>query len=128
MFGISTFAQSPFAALGGNAYPVDVAESFTLSDVYDGPVAFGGEWADSFALADSDGGGSTFDFFGAIEDNFSWNDEAFGVYDVLVAQAESFSLVDEVVTYQVGIYVSSGTFYLNDYSTNQSQLIAMEIA
>ena len=42
MFGISTFAQSPFASLGGTAYPVSVAESFTFSDVYAGPAAFGG--------------------------------------------------------------------------------------
>ena len=42
MFGISTFAQSPFASLGGTAYPVDLAESFTLSDVFAGPGAFAG--------------------------------------------------------------------------------------
>jgi hypothetical protein len=42
MFGISAFAQSPFAALGGNAFPVDIAESFTLSDVYAAQAAFEG--------------------------------------------------------------------------------------
>jgi len=52
VFGISTFAQSPFAALGGNAFPVDLAESFTLSDVYAGPVAFQGLNDESFAQAD----------------------------------------------------------------------------
>jgi len=48
MFGISAFAQSPFAALGGNAFPVDLAESFTLSDVYAAQVAFEGLYDESF--------------------------------------------------------------------------------
>lgn len=34
MFGLSTFAQAPFASLGGTRYDVDVAESFSLSDVF----------------------------------------------------------------------------------------------
>ena len=47
MFGISTFAQSPFAALGGGtAFPVDVSESFTLSDTYANFMQFSGIVAD----------------------------------------------------------------------------------
>jgi hypothetical protein len=34
MFGLSTFAQAPFASLGGTKYDVAVAESYSLSDVY----------------------------------------------------------------------------------------------
>ena len=71
MFGVSTFAQSPFASLGGTAWPVDVAEALTLTDVYDGPVAFGGILADSISIVDSDGGGTTFDFFVTDAENFS---------------------------------------------------------
>jgi len=92
MFGISTFAQSPFAALGGNAYPVDVAESFTLSDVYDGPAGFQGLLDESFSIVDGDGGGTSFDFFVSTVENYSLNDEAFGVADILVSQSDSFTL------------------------------------
>ena len=78
MFGISAFAQSPFASLGGTAYPVSVAESFTFSDSYLGPATFGGIIADSISLVDGDGGATTFDFFVTDAETFSLDDQARG--------------------------------------------------
>ena len=84
MFGISTCAQSPFASLGGTAFPVDLAEIFTLSDVYAAQVAFEGLYDESFALADSDGGATTFDFFVTNSENYSLDDQSAGVADLLL--------------------------------------------
>jgi hypothetical protein len=116
MFGISAFAQSPFASLGGTAFPVDLAESMTFTDVYAGPVAFQGLYDESFALADSDGGGSTFDFFGTVAENYSLDDQSFGNYDVLVSQSDSFNLTDDVIGNVdfVGVLTDSVTF-TDDY-------------
>ena len=40
MYGISAFAQSPFAALGGNYYPLFITESLTSKDSYVDIAAF----------------------------------------------------------------------------------------
>ena len=40
MYGISAFAQSPFAALGGNYYPLSITESLTSRDSYVDIAAF----------------------------------------------------------------------------------------
>ena len=53
MFGLSTFAQAPFASLGGTRYDVDVAESATLGDVFAiSKVDYAGLVNDSIALTD----------------------------------------------------------------------------
>ena len=52
MFGLSTFAQAPFASLGGIKYDVDVGESFSLSDVYAASAGFVGVLDDSISLTD----------------------------------------------------------------------------
>ena len=67
MFGLTTFNQSSFNALGGTTYIVTTAETFTLSDAYTGPVAFGGIIADSISLSDLDT--SQFNFAETIAEN-----------------------------------------------------------
>ena len=53
MFGLSTFAQAPFASLGGTKYDVATDESFSLSDVYAiSKVDYVGVVDDSIALTD----------------------------------------------------------------------------
>jgi hypothetical protein len=51
MFGITSFAQSPFAGLGGNAYALTVAEAMTVaSDAYAAQADFAGIYDESFAV------------------------------------------------------------------------------
>ena len=113
MFGISAFAQSPFAALGGTAFAVSLDESFTSTDVFAGQVAFSGVYAETFSLSDADSG-ATFNFFLNIAETSSYEDayvnvsvydldliEAFTTTESLLfgfvyplSLAESFSLTD----------------------------------
>jgi hypothetical protein len=53
MFGITTFAQSPFAALGGNAYNQSVSESVATADDFIGVIAYASDIAESMAVADA---------------------------------------------------------------------------
>jgi len=53
MFGITTFAQSPFAALGGNAYNQSVSESVAATDDFIGVIAYASNIAESIAAADT---------------------------------------------------------------------------
>ena len=95
MFGITAFAQSPFAALGGTVFGVDLAESFTSTDVYAGPVAFSGIFADSFAITDDVP--NAFNFFLNIVENYSAEETvgSIGVYDL--GLAESFTTTDDFI-------------------------------
>ena len=97
MFGLTTFAQSPFNALGGTTFVVTTSESVTFSDTYAGPVVFSGIIADSIALADSDGGGSTFDFFVTASENYSLDDLQTGLWSGGRAILESMTLTSEEI-------------------------------
>lgn len=95
MFGITAFAQSPFAALGGVSYAVNLAETFTSTDVYGGSVAFSGITAESFALSDSDGT-ATFNFYVNITESFNADTEQNNVSVYPVSLLEGFSLTTEL--------------------------------
>ena len=71
MFGLSTFAQAPFASLGGTKYDVDVAEALTLSDV--------------FAI-------SKVDYAGLVDDSISLTDDVPNQFNYYLTAAESFNL------------------------------------
>jgi hypothetical protein len=53
MFGITTFAQSPFASLGGNAYNQAVSESVALADAQAAGIVKALNVAESIAAADT---------------------------------------------------------------------------
>ena len=53
MFGITTFAQSPFAALGGNAYNEEVSESVATSDSFVNVLVQALDIAESIEAADT---------------------------------------------------------------------------
>jgi len=53
MFGITAFAQSPFAALGGNAYNQSVSESAAATDDFVGLIAYAFNVAESIAAAET---------------------------------------------------------------------------
>ena len=74
MFGFTTFNQSPFNSLGGTSYPVDIAETIIFTDAFLSQIDFAGLNAESIALTDGDGGGSTFDFFVTSAENYSLDD------------------------------------------------------
>ena len=61
MFGLSTFAQAPYASLGGTKYDVAVDESITFSDAYTKYAAFAGTVSDSITLNDESP--TNFNFF-----------------------------------------------------------------
>ena len=82
MFGISSFAQAPFASLAGNTYNLQTNESFNLySETYTANVAFLGTASESFTLSDSDS--PVFNFYVTSSDNFSLSDEARGAWYTL---------------------------------------------
>jgi hypothetical protein len=96
MFGITAFAQSPFAALGGTAFAVDLAETFTSTDVYAGQAVFQGLNFESLSLSDADSG-ATFNFRPTVAENFSLDtvEGNVSVYDL--ALAEAFTTTDALV-------------------------------
>ena len=53
MFGITAFAQSPFATLGGNSYSVALSEAITLADSIVGTASFAGSISENITVADS---------------------------------------------------------------------------
>lgn len=112
MFGLTTFAQSPFNALGGTTYVVTTEETFTLSDTYDGPVAFGGIIADSIALADSDGGGTSFDFFLTAAENYSLDDLMTGLWSGGRSVEEAITITSEEVGIANFIGINPETYTL----------------
>ena len=53
MFGLTTFSQSPFVALGKNIYSFSVTENFTLADSSTQVYAFLQSISENATLADS---------------------------------------------------------------------------
>jgi hypothetical protein len=74
MFGLSTFAQAPFASLGGTKYDVAVAESYSLSDVY--------------AI-------SKVDYVGVVDDSIALTDDVPNQFNYFLTNAEAFDLADD---------------------------------
>jgi hypothetical protein len=87
MFGITAFAQSPFAALGGTAFAVSLAESFTSTDVFASQTVFQGLNFESLSLSDADSG-ATFNFRPTVAENFSLDtvEGNISVYDLTLAE------------------------------------------
>ncbi len=96
MFGITAFAQSPFAALGGTAFAVSLDESFTNTDVYAVQAVFQGLNFESFSLSDADSG-ATFNFRPTVAENFSLDtvESNISVYDLTLA--ESFTATESLL-------------------------------
>ena len=76
MFGISAFAQSPYASLGGAFYDVIVNETQTLTDAQTGFVAFLAAQTNTQTLTDTNV--SQFAFLGATSDLIPLSDYQFG--------------------------------------------------
>jgi hypothetical protein len=96
MFGITAFAQSPFAALGGTVFGVDLADSFTTTDAYDSSVAFSGIYAESFALSDADSG-AIFNFFLSVTETSSYEENIAGAANYPAELDDSLSLVESLI-------------------------------
>ena len=91
MFGLSTFAQAPFASLGGTKYDVATDESFSLSDVYAiSKVDYAGLVDDSIALTDDVP--NQFNYFLTTTETFNLVAEVAGNLDSNAANDESISL------------------------------------
>jgi hypothetical protein len=91
MFGLSTFAQAPFASLGGTKYDVATDESFSLSDVFDiSKVDYAGLVDDSIALTDDVP--NQFNYFLTNAETFDLADDYTGNLDSSAANDESISL------------------------------------
>jgi hypothetical protein len=71
MFGLSTFAQAPFASLGGTRYEVATDESFSLSDIY--------------AI-------SSVDYIGLVDDSIALSDDAPNQFNYFLTNAEAFNV------------------------------------
>ena len=114
MFGLSTFAQAPFASLGGTRYDVDVAESAVLSDVYASNAAFVGLLVDSIALTDDVP--NQFNYYLTNAEAFNLDAEGAGAWNTYAANDENIALTTE----ELGAW----TFYTNtDESFNLSEVV-----
>ena len=92
MFGLVAFAQSPFAALGGNSFNVAQSESFVLSEAQTGLADFVGVVNESMTLADLQTG--LVDLLVAINEVLTLTEDQTGNADYVVDVVEVTALVD----------------------------------
>jgi predicted aspartyl protease len=118
MFGITAFAQSPFAALGGASYAMSLAESFSLSDVEAVSAAFAGAHDESFAITDDVP--SNFNYYVSLLDTGDLSDNYFGVIDTSATTSEAFSLTDAILGAQGTNATTAESFTLTDEATSSA--------
>ena len=93
MFGLSTFAQAPFALLGGIKYDVATDESLSLSDTYNVVAGFVGAVNDTVAITDDVP--TQFNYFLTSAEAFNLVADFAGNLDSSAANDESISLTTE---------------------------------
>ena len=91
MFGLSTFAQAPYASLGGTKYDVAVGESVTLTDSYAMYAAFAGVVNDSISITDDVA--SSFNFYLTNAETFNLTEDEAGTWDTYAANDESLTQI-----------------------------------
>ena len=96
MYGISAFAQAPFAALGGNYYPLSITESLTSGDSYVDIAAFLASITEATTLADSQTAPFVFSF--NISENLNSAETESVVAALNAAIVESLSILDANIT------------------------------
>jgi hypothetical protein len=111
MFGISSFAQAPFASLAGTAFTAALSEDITLADSSSQIFAFNQSVAENFDISNIENtdGGSSF-FFGATE-TLTFGDSSTQVSTFLQSLSENSSPNDST-----GI----STIYLFEVAENQT--------
>ena len=88
MFGLSTFAQAPFASLGGTKYDVAVDDTITFSDVFAiSKVDYAGLVNDSISLTDDVP--SNFNYYLTNAESFNLDAEGTGAWNTYAANDES---------------------------------------
>jgi hypothetical protein len=141
MFGISSFAQTPFASLAGTAFTAALSEDITLADSSTQIFAFNQSFVENFGISNTENtdGGSTFfldtsetltsgdsstqlsAFLQSLSENSNPNDDT-GISTLYIFEvAENQTMADDPVPYFAALQDRSEPIIsVQDSSTQQS--------